>query len=50
MGLGTLTGLIVKYILDKKYIFFFKVKSVSEDTGRFMLYSLMGVITTLIFW
>ena len=50
MGLGTLTGLIVKYVLDKKYIFYFKVRSLSEDTGKFILYSLMGIFTTIIFW
>ena len=47
---GTLTGLIVKYILDKKYIFQFQTKSAKEDSIKFLLYSLMGVITTLIFW
>jgi putative flippase GtrA len=48
--LGTFTGLIVKYVLDKKFIFFVKANSLSEDTGKFILYSLMGVVTTLIFW
>ena len=48
--LGTLVGLIIKYILDKKYIFNFKTKSKSEDTGKFIMYSFMGVFTTAIFW
>jgi putative flippase GtrA len=47
---GTLAGLIVKYILDKKYIFQFQTKDIKEDSLKFILYSLMGVITTLIFW
>lgn len=47
---GTLVGLIVKYILDKKYIFQFKTKTIKEDSFKFVLYSLMGVLTTIIFW
>lgn len=47
---GTLAGLIVKYILDKKYIFQYKTKTIKEDSYKFILYSLMGVLTTLIFW
>lgn len=47
---GTLAGLIVKYILDKKYIFQFKTKTIKEDSFKFVLYSLMGVLTTIIFW
>ncbi len=48
--IGTGIGLIVKYILDKKYIFKHKVKNVAEDTRVFILYTLTGVLTTLIFW
>jgi len=47
---GTLVGLIIKYFLDKKYIFEFETKSTSENTGKFLLYSFMGIFTTLIFW
>lgn len=50
MAMGTLTGLLVKYILDKKYIFYFEIKSFREDTNKFFLYSFMGGITTIIFW
>ena len=50
MALGTLGGLIVKYVLDKKYIFCYRVKSHADNLGRFVLYSVMGVITTLVFW
>ena len=50
MFLGTLAGLIVKYILDKKYIFFHTSKSKKDDGKKFILYSLMGVFTTFIFW
>lgn len=50
MFAGTLAGLIVKYVLDKKYIFFHKPKSRKDDGVKFMMYSLMGVFTTFIFW
>jgi len=48
--LGTLAGLIVKYALDKRYIFYYHVKNRVDNFGKFVLYSVMGVITTLIFW
>ena len=41
---------IVKYILDKKYIFQFQTTDIKEDSFKFILYSLMGILTTLIFW
>ena len=50
MFFGTLTGLIAKYILDKKYFFYYVVKDKKEDSQKFILYSIMGVFTTLIFW
>ena len=50
MFVGTLSGLILKYILDKKYIFYYKSKSKKYDGITFSLYSLTGIITTFIFW
>lgn len=50
IGVGTIVGLLVKYILDKKYIFSFTTKNLGHDGKLFMLYSAMGIITTLIFW
>jgi len=50
MFMGTLAGLILKYILDKKYIFFHTPASKKDDGKKFILYSFMGVFTTLIFW
>lgn len=50
MFAGTAAGLILKYILDKKYIFFHTPKSKKDDGKKFFLYSLMGVFTTFIFW
>ena len=48
--MGTLVGLLIKYLLDKKYIFHFHVESHSKNAATFILYSLMGIVTTVIFW
>ena len=50
MFLGTLAGLVSKYILDKRFIFYHTSKSKKDDAKKFVLYSLMGVFTTIIFW
>ncbi len=47
---GTLAGLVLKYILDKRWIFFDTAQGVATHTKKFTLYTLMGVVTTLIFW
>ena len=47
---GTGVGLVVKYILDKRYIFRFRAISVAHDTQTFALYTVMGLATTVIFW
>ena len=48
--LGTGAGLVVKYILDKRYIFRFRARDVAHDGKTFTLYTLMGLATTVIFW
>lgn len=50
LGVGTFTGLVVKYYLDKNYIFIHHSDSLKNDSKLFLLYSLAGVITTCIFW
>lgn len=50
VAVGTLVGLVVKYLLDKRYIFAFRARDVAHDSRTFLLYSLMGVATTIIFW
>ena len=50
MFFGTLAGLVAKYILDKKFIFYHTPKDKKDDAKKFILYSLMGVFTTIIFW
>ena len=48
--LGTIVGLVVKYILDKKFIFYHRIQTKGKETKAFILYSLMGALTTIIFW
>lgn len=50
MFFGTLSGLVLKYILDKKYIFFHTPKNKKDDGKKFLIYSFMGLFTTAIFW
>lgn len=50
MTTGTLGGLITKYYLDKRYIFYYRTSGLKESSQKFFLYSAVGIITTLIFW
>lgn len=47
---GTAAGLIVKYILDKKWIFFDESSGIATHGRKFGLYTIMGIVTTLVFW
>lgn len=47
---GTATGLPLRYILEKRYIFKFKSNNIRHDGRLFFLYSFMSVLTTAIFW
>src|SRR3981081_1200044 len=48
--IGTGVGLVVKYVLDKIFIFRFRAASTLHDLQTFILYTGMGVVTTLLFW
>ena len=50
VGAGTVAGLIVKYALDKRWIFFDAASGVQAHSRKFTLYTLTGVVTTAIFW
>lgn len=50
VAVGTGVGLVVKYILDKRYIFRFHARNAVHDGQTFILYTLMGLATTVIFW
>jgi len=47
---GTLTGLVVKYLLDKRWIFFDMESGLAAHGRKFILYTVMGLVTTAIFW
>lgn len=47
---GTLVGLVVKYVLDKNWIFYDSSEGALEHGKKFSLYTVMGIFTTLIFW
>lgn len=47
---GTVVGLGVKYVLDKRWIFRDLETGLASHGRKFTLYATMGVFTTLIFW
>ena len=50
LAAGTTTGLLVKYFLDKHWIFEDLSVGAIELTKKFSLYTVMGIFTTLLFW
>lgn len=50
VAVGTVVGLLIKYILDKKFIFRISANNLAHDTSLFAMYTAMGIITTFIFW
>ncbi|MEO0624957.1 MAG: GtrA family protein [Pseudomonadota bacterium] len=47
---GTGLGLVVKYLLDRRWIFGLLAARPRDEARRFSLYTLTGVVTTLLFW
>ena len=47
---GTITGLVVKYVLDKRFIFYDETAGAAAQSKQFALYSAMGLVTTAVFW
>ncbi len=50
VGAGTIVGLFVKYLLDKRWIFHDRETGLRNHGHKFSLYTAMGVVTTAIFW
>jgi putative flippase GtrA len=50
LGGGTLAGLVIKYVLDKRYIFEDHSRDLSSHAKKFSMYTAMGLVTTAIFW
>lgn len=47
---GTVIGFIVKYVLDKRWIFFDDYNGVRQEVSKVVLYGLFSVVMTLLFW
>jgi putative flippase GtrA len=47
---GTAVGLVVKYLLDKRWIFHDTTRGARATGRQFGLYTAMGLVTTAIFW
>lgn len=47
---GTVAGLLVKYFLDKKWIFYDDGQGLRAHGRKFLLYVIAGLATTAIFW
>lgn len=50
VGAGTIVGLVIKYALDKRWIFYDLETGVKNHSRKFSLYTAMGLVTTAIFW
>lgn len=50
LAAGTGVGLVVKYLLDKRWIFRDRSGGLAAHSRRFSLYAVMGLATTAIFW
>ena len=48
--LGTVGGLVVKYVLDKRWVFDDRSTGLAQNSRKFGLYAALGLITTAIFW
>lgn len=47
---GTTAGLIVKYLLDKRFIFHYQPPSRREEAIKVLLYLMMSAFATAVFW
>lgn len=47
---GTGVGLVLKYLLDKRYIFRYLTRNVAHEGRTFLLYTATGIATTIVFW
>ena len=50
VGAGTLVGLLIKYVLDKRWIFYDLETGAKNHSRKFTLYLAMGLVTTGLFW
>lgn len=46
---GTVVGLPIKYLLEKRYVFQFKSENWNHDRQTLIMYTFMGIFTTAVF-
>jgi putative flippase GtrA len=47
---GTAAGFAVKYVLDKRWIFYDAYTTPADEAQKVVLYGLFSVVTTVVFW
>lgn len=47
---GTILGFVSKFILDKYYVFQSRNTTLTQTFKQIVLYGLMAILTTLVFW
>ena len=47
---GTAAGLLLKYALDKRWVFYDQQTGVSSHRRKFIAYTATGLVTTAMFW
>lgn len=50
LAVGTLAGLVLKYALDRRWIFHDRTAGARARGRQFLLYSTTGLFTTALFW
>jgi putative flippase GtrA len=50
VGAGTIVGLVVKYLLDRRWIFYDRSTGLADHGQKFSLYTATGILTTALFW
>lgn len=50
MVMGTAVGLVLKYVLDKRFIFHDSTSGLRANGQQFLMYTVMGLATTALFW
>jgi putative flippase GtrA len=50
MAAGTAAGIAPKFLLDKYWIFYDRAPGRARSLWQFILYGLLSVVTTLLFW
>ncbi|MCG8569449.1 MAG: GtrA family protein [Spirochaetes bacterium] len=47
---GTITGFVVKFLLDKLFVFKDQFQALDHTIKQFLIYGFLAIFTTLIFW